>query len=130
MQHRFIINEPPAGELKDRLKEAIVSGEGVPVIAKSLGTFSLKVVNDSIVFIPDDSSVGNEKEEGLILHPTSIYTAVSEDDFTERSIVSAIKGEVEGRDESFILTVSNNEDGFDDIPTELVLNDSSEEFTD
>lgn len=130
MQYRFIINEPPARALKDRLKEAIVSGEGVHVVAKSLGAFSLKVVNDSIVFLPDDSNLGGEKEEDLILHPTSIFTAVSEDDFTERSIISAIKGEVEGRDESFILTVSNNENGFDDIPTELVLNDSPEEFTD
>ncbi len=130
MQYRYIINEPPARVLKNRLKEAIISGDGVSVTAKALGSFSLKVINENIVFVPDNSDIRSDTEEELVLHPLSIYTAVSEDEFAGRSVVSAIKGMVEDRDESFLLTVSNEVNGFDELPTELVINPNSDEFTD
>ncbi len=120
MQERYIIHLPSAVELEQKIKDSLISGQGVPVVATKLGTFSIGIVNNHPQFVQEKSSVNDYEEDKIILHPKSIYTAVSETDFG-RGVVSAVHGSIEEKNKLFTLTLANNMEQFDDIPTELVV---------
>lgn len=121
MQERYIIKDPSNEELKTRLKESLLSGEGVSVIASKLGNFTVKLANEQLQFIADQNSLYQNDEQVIILHPESIFTAVAENDFG-RGLVSAVHGSAE-ENKQFVLTIACDEDLFEDIPTELVVED-------
>lgn len=122
MQERYIIHLPPAKELKEKIKDSLISGQGVPITVIRLGTFSIDIVNNHPQFVQEKSSENDYREDTLVLRPESIYTEVSETDFG-RGLVSAVHGSVEGENKHFTLMLSNIMEHFNDLPAELIIND-------
>ena len=123
MQERYLIHLPSAGELEQKINDSLLSGEGVPVVAAKLGTFSIELVNNHPQYVQEKSPDNDYEQYNITLYPKSVFTAVSETDFG-RGLVLAIQGLVDEENKQFTLTLANKMDKLVDLPAELVINDN------